>query len=94
MEAVGQFNEDAFFYSLTHQQKRPCFVEQNGKIKQYIAENEEVKIDFIDINSFYHPESEFNIWIQFNAEKPFEVENNWLFILRCLRYQMTLTSIC
>lgn len=55
------------------------FLEQNGDIFQYVSEYEKLKLDFFDFSVYEESEAEFEKWVEKEARKPFQLENEKLF---------------
>ncbi len=54
-------------------------IERNGEIKQFVYSYTKYKLNFYDFSQFKNPEEEFNIWMEEEAKKPFNIENNPLY---------------
>lgn len=64
-----------------------------GEPMQYLTDYEETKINFFDFTSYDKPEKEFQKWVDTEARTPFILEDNCLFILRCLELLKRIQAI-
>lgn len=62
-----------------HEGLRLRLIEENGQVKQYVRNYEEVKLDYIDFSQYNNPEDEFNKWVDNEARSPFVLTNERLF---------------
>lgn len=55
------------------------FTEQFGEVRQYTSSYERIKLDFLNFSKYDEPEAEFKKWIEEEARKPFQIQNERLF---------------